>query len=106
NITYGSEVGTFNAHGDPLALTLPVYDLTTDTGALVVEEMHMFLQFNSATELTVGQLFVFGNNGDQTFAGTRDHPLHFSLPAGATSLDVQNAVADQDYFLSGDGFDA
>jgi len=106
NVTYGSEVGRFNAHGDPLALTLPIYDQTTDPGGLVVEELHMFLEFNSAGELTVGQLFVFGNTGDLTFAATRDHPLHFSLPPGATSLDVQNAVIDQDYYLTADGFAA
>ncbi len=104
DVTYGSEVASFDAQGAPLDLTLPIYDSTSDPAALSVAQMHMFLEFPSPTEVTVGQLYIFSNNSDRTYAATGAALLQFNLPAEATNLDVQNAVLDQDYFRNADGF--
>jgi LPXTG-motif cell wall-anchored protein len=106
DVTYGSEVAAFGAAGEPLALTLPVYETTNDPAALVVEQMHMFLEFVNPGTVTVGQLYVFANTSDKTYAADGAGLLQFNLPAEAANLDVQNAILDQDYFRNADGFGA
>ena len=103
-LTYASEVARFNAQGAPLNLTLPVYESTSDPGVVSVTQLHMFLEFQSATEVTVGQLYVFSNRSDRTYSATLDQLLLFNLPAGATALNVQNAVPERDFFRTADGF--
>ena len=106
DVTYGSEDATFDAAGSPLALTLPIYESTSDPAAVSIAQMHMFLEFQSATEVTIGELFIFSNNSDRTFAASGADLLQFNLPAEATDLNVQNAVLDQDFFRNADGFGA
>ena len=106
DVNYSSEVASFDAQGSPLALALTIYDSTSDRTALTVAQMHMFLEFPSPTEVTVGQLYIFSNNSDRTYAASGADLLQFNIPAEATSLDVQNAVLDQDYFRNADGFGA
>ena len=103
-VTYASRVGTFDASHAALAVSLPIYETTTDTAALSVDQVHLFLEFNSPDKVTVGQLFIFSNNGDRAYASAKDHPLSFSLPPGANSLNVQDAQQDQTYFSTADGF--
>jgi mono/diheme cytochrome c family protein len=104
DVTYGSDVAAFDAQGGPLALTLPIYDKTSDASVLSVGQMHMFLEFVTPGEVTVGQLYIFSNAGDRTYASDGSALLQFNLPPGATNLDVQNAVFEQDYFRNAEGF--
>jgi hypothetical protein len=106
DITYGSDLAAFGAPGEPLDIVLPVYEKTSDSAVLVVEQMHMFLEFVSPGEVTVGQLFIFANPTDRTYAASGADLLQFNLPPEAAGLDVQNAVLDQDYFRNADGFGA
>ena len=106
-VTYASPVAAFDlaqAALAALALTLPIYETTPDTSALVADQVHMFLEFNSPGQMTVGELVVFSNNGDRAYASTANSTLSFSLPAGATDLAVQDAVQDQTFFRTADGF--
>jgi mono/diheme cytochrome c family protein len=102
-VNYASQVGTFAA-ASTMSLTLPIYETTTDTSALSVDQVHMFLEFNSPDKLTVGQLFIFSNNGDKAYASSQDHPLNFSLPPGAANINVQDAQQGQTFFPTADGF--
>ncbi|MCC6187970.1 MAG: c-type cytochrome, partial [Anaerolineales bacterium] len=104
DVTYSSEVASFDAQGRPLSLSLPIYETTSDASVLTVEQMHMFLEFLNPGEVTVGQLYIFSNASDKTFTASGGDLLQFNLPAEATGLDVQNAVLDQDYFRNADGF--
>ena len=102
NVTYASLVGTFDVSSGTLSMTLPIYDTTTDASALAVDQVHMFLQFNSASVVTVGQLFIFSNHADKTLVAGSNNPLAFNLPAGATHVNVQNEQLDKTFFVSGD----
>ncbi len=102
NVTYASQVGTFDLSAGILSVTLPIYDTTTDASGLAVDQVHMFLQFNSASVVTVGQLFIFSNHSDKTVVADGSHPLSFNLPAGATHVNVQNEQLDKTFFVNGD----
>ncbi len=104
DVTYASPVGTFDASQNTLSVTLPIYETTSDATVLSVDQVHMFLEFNSPNQVTVGQLFIFSNHGDKTYAANGGSPLTFSLPLGATNLIVQNAQIDQTFFRNGDAF--
>jgi mono/diheme cytochrome c family protein len=103
-VTYASQVGTFDAAAGTMNLVLPIYETTTDAGALIVDQVHMFLEFNSPDTVTVGQLFIFSNNGDKAYASSQDHPLAFSLPPGAANINVQDAQQGQTFFPTAGGF--
>ncbi len=81
-----------------------MYETTVDPASLSVDQVHMFLEFTSPTELTVGELFIFSNAGDKTFSADASGPLRFDLPDGAASLNVQGAVEDQTFFKTNKGF--
>ena len=101
NVTYASQVGTFDVSAGTLSVTLPIYETTTDASALAVDQVHMFLEFTSPLSVTVGQLFIFSNKGDRTYSANGGNPLSFNLPAGATDVNVQNAQLDQTFFVNG-----
>ena len=65
----------------------------------------MFLEFNSPSVVTVGQLYIFSNKGDKAYASTPDHPLNFSLPAGAIPRTTSGKLARRacrEQYLSGE----
>jgi hypothetical protein len=87
-----------------LDLPLPVYETTTDRAVLRVPQAHMFLEFNEPQQVTVGELYVFSNVSDKTLAASSDDPLRFSLPAGATEVDVQGGQSGDTFFHDEQGF--
>ena len=103
-VTYASQVGVFDAASG--SLTSPCLSMMPrpTPAALSVDQVHMFLEFNSPNTLTVGQLFIFSNNGDRAYDSSPDHPLNFSLPPGATNLNVQNAQQGQSLLPHRHGF--
>ncbi len=105
-IAYSSDPARFRAGaGAPLLdLPMPVYETTTDTRVLSVAQVHLFLEFVEPRTVTVGELFVFSNSSDQTLSATAEQPLEFSLPSGATALNVQGGRLDETYFVTDRGF--
>lgn len=100
-VIYGSDVVVFETGAAALEAPLTIYETTSSPAAVRVERMHLFFDF-SGDLATVGELYIFSNDGDRTFwkpSGT----LEFSLPAGAQSLNVQGAQAGVDYFQTGQG---
>jgi hypothetical protein len=55
--------------------------------------------------MTVGQLYVFSNDGNATYGADGQARLHFALPAGATDISVQGAVEGENLFPTSTGFD-
>jgi mono/diheme cytochrome c family protein len=104
DISYASQVGTFDLSHNSLNLSLPIYETTNDLTVLAVDQVHVFLEFNTPGQVTVGQLFIFSNHGDKTYVANAANPLSFTLPAGAASLNVQDAQLDKTFFHVGDVF--
>jgi mono/diheme cytochrome c family protein len=103
-VTYGSEPAAFDPREPILLVDIPVYEPTTDTAVLSVDQLHVFLQFDPGGPVTVGELYIFSNNGDRAFAAQGAGVLRFDLPDGATDLSVRDGVEGQTYFLNADGF--
>jgi mono/diheme cytochrome c family protein len=109
-VDYTSDPASFRpgagSDGEPpvLDLPLPVYETTTDRTVLRVPQAHMFLEFDEPQQVTVGELYVFSNVSDRTLAGTSGDPLRFSLPTGASELNVQGGQANDTFFHDERGF--
>lgn len=96
--------GTVQYHSDlvppkdgekTLTLPLQIYDITTDTSRVRVDEMYVAGQFLSDKELQVINAYVLSNEGDRTVEGgektANGQPatLRFYLPAGASNVEFQ-----------------
>ena len=107
-VDYSSQPAEFGAAaGDEapaLEVELPVFETTSDRSVLAVPQSHLFLEFTQPGQVTVGVLYTFSNRGDQTVAALGDNPLQFTLPAGATDLNVQGGQLNETYFLNDRGF--
>ena len=105
-VTYSSDPASFTpgAETATLELPLPVYETTSDDSQLTIAQAHMFLEFVEPESVTVGELYVFSNRGDKTLVAEGDQPLQFSLPEGATDLNVQGGRLDETFFRNDRGF--
>jgi mono/diheme cytochrome c family protein len=104
-VTYHSSIFSFASGQDSVDVSLRVYEVTDDPASLRVTRMHTFLLFETSGEVTVGQLFIFTNNGDKAFAPENGRSVRFTTPAGAADLTVQNGVEGQTYVRTADGFE-
>ncbi len=100
-VNYGSEVFTFD-DGPAVETTVTLYEPTSDASVLRVESMHVFFDF-SAAGTTVGELYLFANDGDRTYAPAGGQTLQFPLPSGASDVAVQGGEEGVDFFHTADG---
>ncbi|HEY64628.1 MAG TPA: hypothetical protein G4O02_08655 [Caldilineae bacterium] len=75
-----------------LDLPVTVYETTTDTTAVRVEQLHILLDF-SPERMHVVQIYVLSNTGDRAVVADGQEGLRFRLPAGATEVSFRG---DQD----------
>jgi mono/diheme cytochrome c family protein len=101
-VIYGSDIFSFDLE-PTVEMPLVIFDSTTDPGALRVERMHIFFDLTGDGGATVGELFLFSNGGDKTYADAGGPALEIPLPASAADVTVQGGVEGEDYVLAGQG---
>lgn len=102
--SYLSEVSSFGVGQKTLVLPITIYDTTGDPTGVRVQQVHAFLDFSTPGSVTVGQLFIFANNGDKTYLDANGLGLQFALPTGATNLQVEEGTLGQTYTTTATGF--
>lgn len=87
-------------------LPLTVYETTTDTGDLVVDRLHLIVEFPEAGQLRVVELVTVSNQGDRVVIPQPDGTpaLRYSLPEGASNLAFEQGALGDRYVTSADGF--
>lgn len=103
-ITYHSEPVGFEGQAS-LELPIRVYETTEDPAALRIDRVHTFLVFETPETVTVGQLYIFSNTGDKTFAPANGRTVAFEVPAEATGLTVQDGEEGATWFRTERGFE-
>jgi len=85
---YGSNVGRLHYLNTALELPVVVFEKSTDSSAVVVDQLHVVIEF-SADYIEVGEFYVISNSGDSLFIGESGNPdagtIKFYLPEGAES---------------------
>lgn len=90
---------------DELVLDLPVtvYETTTATDTLEVEQIHILLDFVPGN-LQVMQLYILSNLGDRTIVAEGGQGLRFRLPVGAQGLRFETDSTGERFTRTEDGF--
>ena len=103
-VLYSSSLSTVAA--GPLAgtvsLPVTVYETTTETTTVTVEQMHVFFDFSTGN-LGVVELYILTNSGDRAVVNPSG-TVEFALPAGATDFQVQGELEGVDYVRTAQGF--
>lgn len=91
------------------SIELTVYDSTTSSESIRVAMLHTVI-FVEADTLLVEEYFIFDNQADLTYIGSREvtdgvmETLRFTLPDEATDLIIGQGLMDCCVYLSEDGF--
>ena len=103
-VTYSSDVAAFEAGQAALEMPVHVYETTADASSLRVDRLHMFVDFASAEEVTIGQLYILSNLGDKTIAASDGgKTFELVLPPEAAGVAVRDETEGQDYFRTPNG---
>ena len=92
-----------------LILPFQIYDSTSDTSRVRVDEMYVVGQFLSDKELQVTNAFILTNDGDRTVEGGeraangQTAALRFYMPPGASKLEFQGDDG-KSFLATEDGF--
>ena len=92
--------------GEVADLPVTVYETSTDPSPLVVDRLHVFFDFSLAGKVQVVELFIIANPTNQLIVpAAPDRPaLVFSLPEGATNLQLDGGALGDRFVQTADGF--
>jgi mono/diheme cytochrome c family protein len=81
------------------SLPIIVYDQTTDPAGIVLDQVHILLNFSGDT-VQVDELYMVSNQDNRVFAGetgnVADGVFQISLPEGATNVTFQRSLGRMD----------
>ncbi len=109
NVDYASDLGQFGPGDSSLTLPLSIFEPTTSDAAIVIDQLHIVLDFvadSSGTLLQVAELYQFSNNTDRVYVGASGDimagTVHFALPAGAANIAFDRVLGGFQSFLPAD----
>jgi hypothetical protein len=103
---YRSEIVEVDPETSLLELTIPVFDTTTNAEGLIIDRVHLLVDFPAPGFAQVVEIFIMSNVGDATVvsANPGDATVSFPLPEGAESIEFENGALGQRYLETEDGF--
>lgn len=104
--TYNSDLAIAEADSEFINLPVTVFETTTDTSALVVDRLHIFVESAGPGLLQVTELYLISNSGDRVVvpAGQGEPVVRYSLPQGARELRFQPGTQTSRFVETTDGF--
>ncbi len=108
DLPYASDILAFPDEVTELSLPVEVYETTEDGSGVHIERAHFIIDFEQ-NNLLIGELYFFSNDKDRTFIGTKDEAgrtvvLRFTLPQGATNLDIDGGTLGDRFIQTANGF--
>ncbi len=105
-ITYGSDVATVGSEAEDFDLIIEIYETSTDVTSLSIDRLHYFFEFLGPEIVRVVELYIISNPTPQTIVAKEGDPaiLSFTLPDGATNLEIQDGKIGERYIETEDGF--
>ena len=103
---YGSDIAIAQADMPLLDLPVTIYETTSDASILSADRLHLFLEFVGEDTLRVIQLYILSNPTNMTLVPPEEGQptVRFSLPEGATNLEIQDGVLGGRFIETEDGF--
>ncbi len=103
---YGSDIAIAQADLPLLDLPVTIYETTSDASILSADRLHIFLEFLDDKTMRVIQLYILSNPTNKTLVASEEGQptVRFSLPEGATNLEIQDGVLGGRFIETEDGF--
>lgn len=103
---YRSEIVQVDQETTALDLQVEIFETTMDRSGLVIDRLHVLIEFPQPDLMQVVEIFILSNLGPATIvAESPDQPsVEFSLPEGAGSLQFEDGSLGQRFILTGSGF--
>jgi len=89
-----------------MQMTVQIFDTTTSDEALLIERIHVLVDFPSPDLAEIVEIFILSNLGDATFVAENpgETTVSFPLPPGADSISFDDGAIGQRYVKTADGF--
>jgi hypothetical protein len=89
-----------------LTLQMQIFETTTDTSGLLIDRLHVLVEFPQPGLAQVTEIFILSNLGDKTIvSGAADEPsAEFPLPENAGSVQFEDGALGQRFLLTENGF--
>ncbi len=101
-VSFSSGANQLSREQPVLEMAIIVYDPTSDAGDIVIEQLHLALEFVE-DRLLVNELYRFGNMGTAVYVGPSGNPaagtVEMVLPAGADNINFQRSLGSLESFL-------
>lgn len=111
SISYGGTVyrsDMFEAGDDTnsMQMTIQIYETTTSDEFILIERIHVLVDFPSPNLAQIVEIFIVSNLGEATLvAESSGQPtLSFPLPPGAESISFDDGALGEKYIKTDDGF--
>lgn len=103
-VTYPSNLFTYDGTNATADLKLTVYEPTTETGTIHIDTLHLIITVQNDV-IDVNEIYVISNPGDRVVVNLSGPALHFALPAGATAFQVLDGATEGAVATTAEGFD-
>lgn len=105
-ITYGSEVATVEPEITEIELPIEIFETSTDLSSLTTDRLHFFFEFLGPEIVRVVELYIVSNPTQQTIVAPDGSlaVLSFTLPKGASNLEIQDGRIGERFVQTDDGF--
>ena len=105
-VVYSSDVVMVEEGRTTLDLPISFFETSTDTSSLLVDRLHLLLEYFEPDTLRVVELYIISNPTEKTIvAAEKNSPLlTFALPEGATNLQLEDGQLGERYVETSGGF--
>ena len=105
-VTYGSDVFKIEDPLEPVALSVSVYETTTDTAVLEIQRLHVFFDFSVEGQMDVVELIIITNPSDKAVVAQEagGPVVQVYLPEGASNIQFQDGTLGVEYLAMPGGF--
>lgn len=105
DLNYGSEFARLERDNPTLELPVEVYEPTTDDANVVIDQLHVILEFTEG-ELQVNELYQFSQNAPTVYVGETGDPdngtVVVSLPEQASTPSFDRTFGGMESFIPAD----
>jgi hypothetical protein len=103
---YRSQIVMVEGDTAGLELQVEIYKTTTDQSGLVIDRLHVLMDFNQPGLVDIVEIFIISNFGDATIvpASAGEISVEFPLPSGAMGIGFEDGALGQRYLKTDQGF--
>jgi len=102
-VTYPSNLFTFDGANATADLQLTIYEPTTETATIHIDTLHVIITVQTDV-IEVNEIYVISNPGDRVVLNLNGPALRFALPVGATAFRLLDGAADGAVATTAEGF--